>query len=672
MISVVVYGRNDSHGYNLHKRAALGLNCTAELLSDPDDEILFVDYNTPDDYPTFPEAIADTLTPRAVARLRILRVRPSVHARFSARTHLQALEPIARNVAVRRSNPQNRWILSTNTDMIFVMRRRASLSEVAADLGPGFYHLPRFELPESLWEGFDRRNPACVIEEVRTFGRAMFLNEIVYGAAFIKYDAPGDFQLMQRDDLFAIHGFDERMLLGWHVDSNIARRLHLRYGRVDDLAGDVFGYHCDHTRQVTPAHRHRAPSNDPRAFVDEVAHPELPLQAATWGCADDDIEELRLSDGAHQVYVRALAATLTGEMDEPAEVRHVPATFDAVDYDPRHVLPFLADVCASAPRHSSVGWVGGRDDTFRLFSSAWAHAGFTGPLMVLDWCAPLVWRSVAEQVRVVEFDALASADLFIVEFSAGRGSRPDHRKSVAHQRLDDAVDRLLRRTFAQLVSAERDRQRGGLPPRKFVGVNAIHTGYEMLVLEEVAAAATPFATRLRHGFVKPRSAIYGERSGGSGAEAPSLLDAVEVGDGGERVDSGIRAPFGRRGVLLQGPHRAVPAGVYRLELTVEARGLRSLASVARPIIVDVLTGATRLIRRRIRVFGKVHASVTFQLSDEAARAPLYCRIFRGRSVELVLTGLRLTRTGTYGVDRHDPLVQLVKELANVSRETVSP
>src|SRR3954454_21542345 len=119
MFSVILYGRNDSHGYNLHKRAAISFNALAEVLSDPVDEILFVDYNTPDDHPTFPEAIQDTLTARAKDRIRVLRVRPSVHARFKNRSKLLVLEPIARNVAVRRSNPENRWILSTNTDMIF-------------------------------------------------------------------------------------------------------------------------------------------------------------------------------------------------------------------------------------------------------------------------------------------------------------------------------------------------------------------------------------------------------------------------------------------------------------------------------------------------------------------------------------------------------------------------
>ena len=109
MISVVLYGRNDSYGYNLHKRAALSFNCISEVL-ESSDEIIFVDYNTPDDFPTFPEAIFDTLTEKARALLRILRVRPTIHDRFKSKTHLLALEPIARNIAVRRSLPSNRWI----------------------------------------------------------------------------------------------------------------------------------------------------------------------------------------------------------------------------------------------------------------------------------------------------------------------------------------------------------------------------------------------------------------------------------------------------------------------------------------------------------------------------------------------------------------------------------
>src|ERR1017187_3602155 len=113
MISAILYGRNDAHGYNLHKRAAISLNCIAEMLSALDDEILFIDYNTPNDLPTFIEAIYDTLTPRAKSLLRVFRVRPELHARMVERTHLFALEPHSRNIGIRRSNPQNRDRKST-------------------------------------------------------------------------------------------------------------------------------------------------------------------------------------------------------------------------------------------------------------------------------------------------------------------------------------------------------------------------------------------------------------------------------------------------------------------------------------------------------------------------------------------------------------------------------
>ncbi len=310
MISIVLYGRNDNYGYNLHKRAALSLNCMAEVLSDPDDEILFVDYNTDNDFPTFPEAIQDTLTEKAQRLLRVFRVRPAIHARWKSVTHLFTLEPLARNVAVRRSNPNNRFILSTNTDMIFVPRRGASLTDLVRDLPYGYYGLPRFEIPETLWEGLDRKDARGVIEQVGKWGWSFYLNEIVYGPPHDKFDAPGDFQLIERKDLFAIDGFDENMLLGWHVDLNIAKRLRFIRDNDCDLTGSCFGYHCDHTRQATPMHKSTSPMNDFNLFVESVREATLVNQRETWGCAGDDIEEISLVRPASRAYLGALEAAI--------------------------------------------------------------------------------------------------------------------------------------------------------------------------------------------------------------------------------------------------------------------------------------------------------------------------------------------------------------------------
>ena len=148
LLSIILYGRNDSHGYNLHKRAATSFNALAEVMSDPDDEILFVDYNTPDDHPTFPEAIHDTLTDKAKKVMRILRLRPDQHVRHRLKTHLPVLEPQSRNVALRRSNPRNRWILYTNTDMLLVPRRETkSLTDIFRDTARRFLSHTAFRNP---------------------------------------------------------------------------------------------------------------------------------------------------------------------------------------------------------------------------------------------------------------------------------------------------------------------------------------------------------------------------------------------------------------------------------------------------------------------------------------------------------------------------------------------
>ena len=371
MISVVVFGRNDNHGYNLHKRAAISLNCLAEVLQRSADELIFVDYNTPDELPTFPEAICDTLTPQARSVLRILRVRPSVHARYAEKTPLAVPEAIARNVGVRRSSPGSRWILSTNTDIVLVLRQAGKLAEIADGLSSGFYHTARFELPESLWESWDRTDPARTIEEVRRLGRELRLNEVVFGSDTILYDGPGDFQLVERAPLFAIDGFDESMLHSWHVDSNLAKRLSLQLGPVRSLLEQVYCYHCDHTRQQTFAHRPDTLANDIERFVEGVTRPDLPEQRDSWGCAGEEVEEIRLPKSNLNGYRQALQPLITGLPGDFTETYYTTASYDRVDYDPQRVLLFLADLLNCLPRDLRLAWCGIRSDTLALVRRLW-------------------------------------------------------------------------------------------------------------------------------------------------------------------------------------------------------------------------------------------------------------------------------------------------------------
>lgn len=464
----------------------------AEVLSDANDEILFVDYNTADDFPTFPEAIADTLTEKAKRHLRILRVRPSIHDRFASRTHLVAIEPIARNVAVRRSNPANRWILSTNTDMIFIPRVRTSLSEIVCELPKSYYGAPRFEVPEALWEGFDRLDPQRIINTIDRWGWDFHLNEIVGGLKPFLFDGPGDFQLIERSDLFAIHGFHEDMLLGWHVDANIAKRLSLIYGDAKDLSASVFGYHCDHTRQVTPAHRSDAPQNDSSRFFFDVKRPDVPEQAEIWGCNADEIEEIKITKSSG--YLKSLERFSPSRMSAPRYVEYIPETFNNVEYSPYHVLPFLLDIFASVPRDWQVGWVGAPGLMFSLFAEGWRNLNFSKPIMLDRSLGKGIPES--QSIRLCSITEIANnANAFVLDFSYGDGL-PLDAFSPKSLKLNIAIIN----AFQALVAAE-EGWGGQRAPRRFVGINAVHNQFERVFAARVNCAKTPFSVRIRHGFL---------------------------------------------------------------------------------------------------------------------------------------------------------------------------
>jgi hypothetical protein len=557
LISIILYGRNDSYGYNLHKRAALSLNCMAELLEAPDDEIIFVDYNTPDDFPTFPEAIADTLTERAKRCLRVLRVRASVHQRFADRTHLLALEPVARNVAVRRCNPLNRWILSTNTDIILVPREAGrSLTSIAADLPKGYWGLPRFEVPETLWESLNRRDPARVIATIGQWGWRYHLNEVVYGADFIRFDGPGDFQLVDRQDLCSIHGFHEEMLLGWHVDSNLAKRMSLLYDTVGDLSDRLFCYHCDHTRQVTAMHKHDAVENDSDQFLYSVERPDLPAQAARWGCLDADIEEVRLARSPAEGYATALDRVLPDPQRALSEAAYVGNTYGATGYSAEHVVPFLTDLFASAPRDWSVLWVGGHQRMFDLFCEAWRVMGFTGRVLIPE--APVALVAPGASAQVVPLDeALAAADAFVFDVIGRSGAPLSLRLPEDDERLLEVIEEI----FGEITLTESDPRTRPAMPRRLIGINAIHNRFESLFVERVAAAHTPFATRLRHGFAFPAVPV----------DPLDWIGHLRPGSAGRLADGLVQARPTESGIVARGPKLRLGPGRYEVEVGLEAK-----------------------------------------------------------------------------------------------------
>jgi hypothetical protein len=603
MLSVILYGRNDNHGYNLHKRAAISLNAIAHLLSDPADEIVFVDYNTPDDLPSFPEAIADTLTPKAIEKLRVLRVRPAVHqARYAARTHLNALEPIARNVAIRRANPQNRWVLSTNTDMIFVPRIEGQdLTQAIGGLADGFYHLPRFELPEGLWETLDRRDAAGMIESAREWGERFHLNEIVQSAGDNLYDGPGDFQLFLREDLFAIGGFHEEMIKGWHLDANVAKRMAMLRGRVSSALDRLIGYHCDHTRQATAYHKGDRIENSPLIFLDNVHEPQIRAQLADWGLPDEPIEELKLGRASGARYLKALNA--------------VPPTRGEAD----DVLPYLLDLVANLPPGAKIGYAGDQVLAAR-FCTAWQAMGGDAPH------APdaLAWLADTGPQLAPLADWASQSDLFIVDATAG-GDRAG----------------LVAEAMSAAAAADRSRRQKGAAARTVLVIGDADAAEDRMA-GTVAFSAAPVAPHIRRGqFVGDLTApaiaplaVEGGRafnlddiavlSSPGGAQAGTrfgaIFDRLEPLNGAARSPMALRLGAGQDGLLAgRADLGALSPGGY--ELAVEAQ-VHALAAAGEVLAIGVVGGG-RLIAEHLQAAaapGVVRAMLSFDVAPDMGDA----------------------------------------------------
>lgn len=430
MISVIVYGRNDQHGYNAHRRVALSLNAMAEVLTQVDDEIIFVDYNSPRGMPTLPEAIEDTLTIRALNLLRIIRITPDIHDQvIGDRSTHPISEPHARNAAIRRAHPGN-WILSTNTDMVFVTKAAPSLSDVVDGLEGYAYGLPRFEIPEWLWESVPRNDPKHMMALLQEWSGRIGLDEVTLGHEWILYDAPGDFQLLRRSLVEEIHGFDEQMIHGWHVDSNLWKRVYNSLGEIGSLYPQVAGYHANHNRTLTRWVSSQSSGNDVIRFVYGVRDTGVAAQAHTWGLADVELPEIRLTRADPLPWLGAASARAPGQRgplvtSDSREARAV------LGYDARHVLPFLLDPIISTTPRPAVGYVGINKSTKEMLAAS---------LQALTPASALLTDDAA----------LQRADLLVIDLgidmSTGRGDVDRSEAERLMAMLAHAVPRLHARS----------------------------------------------------------------------------------------------------------------------------------------------------------------------------------------------------------------------------------
>ena len=350
-VSVIVYGRNDGHGYNMHKRVAISLNCIAEKLDHEDDEIIFVDWNSPEHLPTLIEDIFDTLTTKAQGRIRTFRVRSSIHDELSpADSKRPTIEPFARNVGIRRSNPKNNWILNTNTDMVF-LSQVGSLSTLISQLPKGFYNAYRYEIPEYLWNSTSRLHSAEFIDKLHNWSTSARLTRKVFlqREDHKVPDGPGDFQLAPRETFFELKGFPESMRYGWHVDSAMSQLLVGKLGFPIILEeNQLEGFHCNHLRHLTHFHTSNEKQNE-YEYGDEVV-----LSDDNWGLIDREIQEVSVPNLNQNIQETINKLRSNSSVQPESSLDVVTDIFYPTDL----TLTFLVDLLVTKQENSHIRYLG--------------------------------------------------------------------------------------------------------------------------------------------------------------------------------------------------------------------------------------------------------------------------------------------------------------------------
>lgn len=470
MLSVILFGKNDNHGYNYPKRLAISLNSIAEMLTEDNDEIIFVDDGSPFDFPTVIEAVFDTLSQKALRRLKVFRTRD--------RHSTPPRESLSRNLGIRHSNPANHWILSTNIDMLFVpIDEKASLSSLIKELSDGFYQLPRFELPENFWEcHFDRKDPQKNFSFILEKRSCFSLETIVRRPSFLGFDNPGDFQLMPRKAIFEMSGFHEGMTSGWHVDANLAKRMSLYFKKApQSLENQLRGYHCNHTRQMSHYHKQRSSENSWTTFVARVKTPYLSDQENQWGTVLCEQISLQQKDLFYPIPYQRSAHDFSLKRE----------SFNTLTYRSEVIIPHLVDHFHHLPPDALIGYVG--------LNTTLSH--------YLERSFPLIKPS-----DYPSFESFCQASFLIIfDFGFEEKQSPITPSSPNYfsyrKKLKPTMDKFLKTIRNEKHKKEK---------KKLIGINVLFTDFQALFHRNLTLYKTTPFTGIAMGYARDRRNSFGK------------------------------------------------------------------------------------------------------------------------------------------------------------------
>ena len=351
MVSIIVVGRNDDYGINLSKRTAISLNYYASLC-ESDDEILYVDCNTPAHLPILTEAIADTLTPAARNYLRCHRISGPQMTAAIGETPLPFSDELLRATSPSGAHARRTDGSSAPTaTFCFIPLKAPTIAQAIRDIPPKFHVCPRIGIKSEQWQLLDRAN----VEQIHGLCREIISHGFIYPPElkepWLRFASNGDFQLAPREQWLAIGGCEEAMKLWGHSDANNARRLALLNGteRTPDVGDSFCVIHLDHNGPKAPGAA-PMPQNDWNQWITAVTQPQS-HNPENWGLRDIDLPAITLEKygniSAGDIFATTRHDGFVSRLTTPAKSEGMAKTHPHASLDQRAVIVERSQVIGS-------------------------------------------------------------------------------------------------------------------------------------------------------------------------------------------------------------------------------------------------------------------------------------------------------------------------------------
>lgn len=268
--SVILASRNDNYGGNLHKRTTMALTSLIEH----HDEVVFVDWKTKNG-----DGVISNIKHNLphTKKLKYVQVpKEFLTEKYPQIAGYSMIESISRNIALRRT--ENDYIISTNIDIISTPLDDSILQEKI------FYTVPRRDVDESFHLSFhDYQSLYSHLSSNRDSYRAKERINNDYDKWSL-INCCGDYQIGHKNVWFQMRGFEESILFGCGIDTNVMKKASF-YSEIQVL--DHYIFHLNHGKNADRDEDESIPPmSDQNSIIRDFTNTSNPED---WGMYNEDL-----------------------------------------------------------------------------------------------------------------------------------------------------------------------------------------------------------------------------------------------------------------------------------------------------------------------------------------------------------------------------------------------